>query len=143
MSINTLQNQVLTATSTLNDSQVQVQGIQSKITQDYIQINTIQSKISQANNSLQDALNKQNQTWVAINYSKTLILSITQNITSLQTNIVNAPIYLAKLQDSLMSQKSVILSLQKQLQDAILAHVPIQNQVDYYSMIPLTGPGQI
>lgn len=37
--IKTLQNQMLTTTNTLNNSNAQVQSLQTKITQNYIQIN--------------------------------------------------------------------------------------------------------
>jgi hypothetical protein len=67
----------------------------------------------------------------------------TQNITSLQTDINNSPVMLVKLRDQINNQKTVILALQKQLEAAILALVPIQTQVDYYTMIPTVGPGLI
>jgi peptidoglycan hydrolase CwlO-like protein len=37
--IKTLQNQMLTTTNTLNNSNAQIQSLQTKITQNYIQIN--------------------------------------------------------------------------------------------------------
>lgn len=82
--------------------------------------------MNQANNSLQMAIQKQAQTSAAINRSKSIILSLTQNITSIQNDIDNSPTYLAKLSVSINNQKSVILALQKQLKDAILALSPLQ-----------------
>jgi hypothetical protein len=51
---------------------------------------------------------------------------LTQKITLTQNDINNAPSHLARLGKSLDNQKAVILALQKQLKEAILALVPIQ-----------------
>jgi hypothetical protein len=50
---------------------------------------------------------------------------------------------LTKLTNQINNQKTVILALQKQLEAAILALVPIQTEFDYYTMIPMVGPGLI
>ena len=108
-----------------------------------MQINDAQNKLSQANSSLQDAISRQALLNTAINKSKTVIISCTQNITSLQNDIDTSQTHLAKLSDSLNNQKGIILSLQKQLQAAILALAPLQVQLDYFTLIPTVGPGLI
>ena len=133
----------MSTTNTLNNSQAQIQNFQTRITQNYVQINDTQNRINQANISLQDAQRRQNTTSSIISRSRDIILGLTQKITATQNDINNSPAQLDRLTQSLNKQKSVILVLQKQLKEAILALEPLQTEYDYFTMIPTLGPGFI